>query len=101
MRQKNFFRCSGCPRPLSFLHAKLENQRGARLGVRFLLQHDKNCGRGFHGTAETKPDLKRNVANNLRRSVTEIESNQAEAAALYQQIGRAKSLVNIAAAHPE
>ena len=101
MRQHNSYRRCGCMRPSRLPYAHMQNQRGARLRVRFLLEDNQNRRCRFHRPPETKPHLQWNVTHHLRRRVAKIQSDHAETAALYQQIGRAQRLIHIPAAHPQ
>jgi len=88
-------------RPESLLHAQTQHQRSACFGVRFLLDDEKNGRRVLDGATKTKPRLQRNVADQLRRSVAQIERDQAESAALNEQIRGAQRLIDIPASNPE
>src|SRR5215472_16142562 len=88
-------------RPVRLLRTQAQDQRGAGFGVRLLLDDKKNRRRVLDGAAKTKPHLQRNVADHVRRRVAQIERDQAEAAALNQQIRCAQRLIDIAAANPK
>src|SRR5262249_27413237 len=72
---------------------------GLRIGL--LLEHEQNRGSVLDCAAEAKPDVQWHLAGEARRDVAEIDGDDAEAAALNQQIGSAQRLIDILTAHPK
>ena len=68
--------------------------------MRLLLKHKKDHGRMLHGSTKPEPHIQGNMTNHCWRYVAQIQDNQAEAAAVQNQIRSAQCLIDVPAANP-
>lgn len=88
-------------RPAGDLRLHTQHHRCAGFCVGLLFKCKQNRARIFDGAPPPKPDVKRNAANKPRREIAEINGDEAESAALKQQIRGAQGLLEFTAANPK
>jgi hypothetical protein len=89
------------PIPNRFTEVCAKNDSRGRLCRALASDQQQNRWRVFEYALEAEPDGEGNATNRLLRKITDIERNDAEAAALKQKIRAAQDLVEIPASHPE
>ena len=78
------------------LRAELQEQGRAASGYGVFFDGKQDSGLVLDGAAEAEPCRERDAAGGLRRQVSEIEDNEAEASAFEQQVGGAENLFEAA-----
>ena len=81
--------------PGGVLAGAFQLQGGAGFGVRLARHGDQHGGAVFDGAAQAKPGRKRNAAGGGGRGIAEIEDDEAETAALDQQIGGFEGVLGV------
>ena len=81
--------------PGGVLAGAFQLQRSAGFGVGLARQRDQHGGAVFHGAAQSKPGSERDAAGSGGRDIAEIEDDEAETAALNQQVGGFEGVLGV------